>query len=136
MLAAFFVWFAGIVGNLSWALGITGFVLATSLFCWFAVIGLHNDAYGTSKSYPLSYKGGKLMLASLVTVLMVWALIPSERTVYMMGGAYIGQSVVQSDASNKVKLILEAKLDSYLQEMEGKVKKVEAVVDGVKEKSE
>ena len=50
-------------------------------------------------------------------------LLPSEKTMYLAGAAYMGQKAVQSEAADKVVKILNNKLDEYLKEAEDKLKK-------------
>lgn len=127
MFAMFFVWFASVLPFLSVVIGGTALALLISLGVWFISTAIHNDSYSDQKKYPLASSGGKWLLGVGMAMSLFWAVIPSERTVYMMGGAYIGQSVVQSEAADKVKKILEAKLDEYVDELSKKKKTLKPV---------
>lgn len=52
--------------------------------------------------------------------LIVGVLIPPERTVYMMAGAHVGKELIQSETANKVKQLLEAKLDEEIGKLKDK----------------
>lgn len=135
MFAMFFVWFASVVPFLSVVIGGAALVMLIALGVWFIATALHNETNRPAKKYPIAFSGGKWLLALGMVMSLFWAVIPSERTVYMMGGAYIGQSVVQSEAADKVKKILEAKLDEYVDELSAKKKIVKPVeTPEVKEK--
>lgn len=108
MLALFFVWFAGVVGSVSFFLGFLGFISgACALFC--------------SISYTVdgSQEAKKLIKPAVWTAILVgslWAIVPSQKTAYYMAGAYIGTQIVKSDTADKVVQILNLKLDEYLLE--------------------
>ena len=54
---------------------------------------------------------------------MTGLLIPNQKTVYMMAGAYVSQKMVQSETADKVVKIVNRKLDDYLEEVEKKAGK-------------
>jgi beta-lactamase regulating signal transducer with metallopeptidase domain len=53
-------------------------------------------------------------------ILLLWVLLPSEKTSYTMAGAYVAQKVVEDPRSaeigNKVVKIINQRLDSYIEE--------------------
>lgn len=121
MLALFLVWFAGIAENFAtflwWVFGVGGLIFGGITFFTMLV----NSESSTPYPYPLQKRWGKWMIAVCLASGLTASLIPSEKTVYLMGGAYLGQAVVQSEAAEKVTRILNGKLDSYLTEMEASV---------------
>ena len=54
------------------------------------------------------------ILALLLNTFAV--LLPSEKTLYIMAGAYAGQTVYESEIGNKSLQLIEAKLDEYIEE--------------------
>lgn len=133
MFAVFFVWFASIVKYLSIVFGVLSVCMGSALLIWFIGTAIHNDVYTADKhKYPLSSKGGRWLAGVGIVVSLLWAVIPSEKTVYLMGGAYVGQSVIQSETAGKVKSILDNKLDQILGEMEKKTEKAVESVPAVK----
>ena len=124
MFAVFFVWFASVVPYISAVFFGIAAVLLGFLLIWFLGVAIHNDSYREQKKYPLTNgtSGGKWLMGLGIASALFWAMLPSEKTVYMMGGAYVGQSVIQSETAGKVKKLLDSKLDKYVEELEGKAK--------------
>lgn len=136
MFAVFFVWFASVVERVSGFLGGTALACILLFAAWTLFIGMNNGIENRTDPYPIKRRWGKVMLAYAVITGAIWSIMPSEKTVYMMGGAYIGQEVIQSDTAAKVKKLLDSKLDQFLEEGAEKVsakveQKVEAVVNEV-----
>lgn len=65
------------------------------------------------------YKSWVVVPLVLATVACI---IPSQRTMYKMAGAYFTQEVVLSDTAGKVKKLLDSKLDEYIIELEKSAK--------------
>lgn len=63
---------------------------------------------------------------SLIVVAFFNTIVPSEKTMYIMVGAYAAQKVAENDKvavlSSKVLKIIESKLDGYIEEAENEVK--------------
>lgn len=119
---ALFVYVAGIVGQLSSALGFVCFavllIVGVATFLWLPVMG---EDY--SKEYKKLYK--KIVTTCLPIFILCGAmntLLPNEKTLYMMAAGYGTQAVVQSETADKVLKIVNGKLDEYLAEMEKSVK--------------
>lgn len=55
-------------------------------------------------------------------LIFVANIIPSQKTMYLMAGAWAGQAVVQSETADKVLKIVNGKLDEYLNDVEKSVK--------------
>lgn len=106
------VYFAGIAGGISQFLaGIVSFCIILAVLCglMYACLWIHGK------------ETSKLLKRTLVTAMVlatllggVKALVPTEKTVYMMLGAYTAQSALQSETATKVMLIVNKKLDQYL----------------------
>lgn len=106
-----FVWFAGVAASIKEGLIITAIVTAllTGAVSLFAVLedGLNTKFRKFSAVALFAFAGLMFTVAHL---------IPSEKTVYMMGGAYVASEVVTSESANKVKELINMKLDEYIQE--------------------
>lgn len=127
MLAVFFVWFAAVVGSFTKFLIISGIVGLACMAAWtfFHMLG-NMDRPGEGKQpYPLSKTAPRRIAYLAAFFLFLGSIMPEEKTVYLMGAAYVGQTVVQSDTADRVKRILDGKLDQYLGEFETKAKNVQ-----------
>lgn len=83
------------------------------------------------------WRTAKVSAVCAILVFGLTAIIPSEKTAWMMTGAYAAQTVVQSDASKKVLKIIETKLDGVLDEtLANAQKKVNKEIDKLGEKKE
>lgn len=120
---ALFVWFASIVGNISFVLGGVALALLMIIVSDIIVTGAHNGVYEDKKKYPFQKTWGKWCTAIALILSVVVGMIPTEKTMYFMAAGYASQKVVQSEAASKVVKILNGKLDEYLKEAEDKLKK-------------
>lgn len=120
---ALFVWFASIVGNISFVLGGVVIILLLLVISDIIVTGSHNSVYDNKKKYPFQKRWGKWCTAIALVLAVVVGMIPTEKTMYFMAAGYASQKVVQSEAATKVVKILNGKLDEYLKEAEDKLKK-------------
>ena len=120
---ALFVWGASIIGSLATFIGVVGCITATICTVIYSVQYMNFiDKYSERKEKPsLKFHGTFIVLG--VFMMFVSTLLPSQKTMYTMLGAYAGQSVVQSETADKVLKIVNGKLDEYLLEIEEKVKK-------------
>lgn len=119
---ALFIWVASVVGNIG-ALLITTSVLCSLWFLvWTAGTAIDNDIYKHQKPYPIRKVTGKFLVIYAALGLLFAAIIPSEKTMYMIAAGYGGQKVLESEAAGKVVKIINQKLDSYIDEVETKVK--------------
>lgn len=109
---ALIVYLAGIVGT-----------LREILFVW-ASLGLVSYASYCLVAFLEDYEiRKKWIVFCCVVSLIIAAFIPSERTIYLMTGAYLGQQVIQSSTASKVKQVIEMKLDEIIVETSSKSKK-------------
>ena len=112
---------------------ITLFLLFCSIFC-LIVMGAGTrwkfENYDKKESYSeFSVETGrnaskafkKLAIICLTTVIIT-ALTPSEKTLLLMGGAYLGKKavneVVQSDKIEKINTIIDLQLDKYIKDLQ------------------
>jgi len=74
------------------------------------------DSYQKSfkEDFKLRFLAAPVLLGLLITV------IPSERTMYLMAGAYASQAVVQSEIGKDVIQVLELKIKEQLKELQPK----------------
>lgn len=109
---ALFVYLAGVVGNIGAFLTVTSIVLFLAVL--FSVI-----------HYSLDEKLSKLSKWYIVAPFifgLLSAMVPSEKTMYLMLAGYTTQQVVQSETAEKVVKIVNTKLDEYIIEMYKKKK--------------
>lgn len=143
MAAMLFVWFAGVSASIKAFLVMVGFAIGMCIIFIPLFAGMAKD---DETAHSLWAKLGKWFAPVIFVMFAVAACMPSEKTTYMMAGAYVGQKVlVESDASQKVYSIINKKLDAYLTEdttekaeksVRNTAEKVEEMaVDAAKEKA-
>lgn len=126
-----FIWLASVVESIKTGLGIilvlcvayAGFKVGWAMF--------HADTEYTKHWEPEQYKRAMEIfkfkwLKGIGTVMVILgfivAIIPTEKTLYMMAAGYGTQKVVQSETADKVLKIVNGKLGEYLNELEKSVK--------------
>lgn len=110
----FVVYFAGIVGNITaFLLALSTWSLALALCGIIAVVVLMIHGKEISK---LLKRTVVCLFIAAITASGVQALMPSEKTVYMMLGAFAAQTALTSDTAGKVMQIVNEKLDTYIKE--------------------
>jgi hypothetical protein len=108
---ALFVYAAYTAQSIKLFLAVGGFSLSAAYFIW-----MFDPA--ARKSKP-----PKWMLWISISMITLLTFIPSERTMWMMAGAYGTQSVVQSEVGKKTLLLIEKRLDAELEKVMGSEKK-------------
>lgn len=101
-----FIYPASVVDGISKLLLSLGFVLIVVSFMFLLAIvddGLKDHLFNKLIKYTIP---------SAIILFVVVTLIPSERTMYLMGGAYLGQQIIKSDTMGKVSDIINLKLDN------------------------
>lgn len=126
---ALLVYGISVLGNISPALGILLFVsfFAFGITLIYRLAGLSIESWDSQTTIkrkmdarPAVDKWIKRIFAvfAISTVLMV--IIPSEKTAYMMVGAYATQKIAENDkvqqTGQKVLTLIEQKLDTYIDE--------------------
>lgn len=113
---ALLVWFASTIEGLSFAFGFFSFVLACTVVITFIDAASHNAVYSHKKEYPFQKTWGKWCTIGSIVLTLIATLLPSEKTIYLMLGAYTGQKIIQSETAGKVLEIVNLKIDDYLEE--------------------
>lgn len=126
METALFIWLASNIGYLSGWLGGVSIALFFANGGLWAIYGMYcidasREDCGKFKKFNFRTAKWTIPFATFLTLLA--ALLPSEKTLYLMAGGYFGQQVVQSEQVGKVVKIIDIKLDEYLKEAENKLKK-------------
>ena len=124
MKIALFLYFVDTLSHISCFLKLI--VVISGLFIVLIVIfiGLSASADATDNNlYRFSVKNIKKIIACWLCLLLLWAVIPRKELMYIAGGLYLGNEVLENP---KVKAlveksyrILDDKLDTILQKIEG-----------------
>lgn len=112
---ALFIYLAGIVGSIVNLLTGT-FVMAVIglLVFWIGVLVVLDDPRYSFDRFSKNLRNATIGVFALG---VVTAVIPSEKTMYLMLAGYTAQTVVQSETADKVLKVINTKLDSYLEEV-------------------
>jgi hypothetical protein len=114
---AFFVYLAGLVGKISFALFIILFLYGVGVFGYTVYVTADNtDSYRKKIPYQKRWAIGWLCLA------MLSAFIPSEKTMWLILGAYGTQKAVQSEIGADIIEIINLKIKKELEAMKGEKK--------------
>ena len=113
-----FIWLASIVDKLSTALSVFT-VISIILLIFVGMVAWVAIGHGDFRlSTVVEYKGTYVKCwCAVFAVSLFNTILPTEKTMYLMGAAYIAKEVVASDASSKVLDIINLKLDSYVHEL-------------------
>jgi len=109
---ALFVYLAGVVGKVGGVFVVICTVSAIAAF----ICGISTVA-DNDKSF---IKPFYISLSTLLFSAFVSALLPSEKTMYLMAGAYTTQAVAQSTVGQKTVELIEQKLDEELAKLKEK----------------
>lgn len=112
---AFVVYAISVIGKL-------GYLLFVLTFLAFMVLLAHCIYVGESyqKTFKDDFRMKFLVIPVVLSCLLTFT--PSERTMYLMAGAYASQAVIQSDLAKDVVSILELKVKEQLKELQTKSK--------------
>lgn len=108
------IYLAGVIASISKLLA---FIFCITLACYIGYVIWHGNTYPTMKGirvWPLVL----ILLAGLTN-----SLLPSERTMWMMAGAYTGQQIVESNIGKQTVELIELKLAEELESLKSKAKK-------------
>jgi hypothetical protein len=108
---ALIVYFAGVVSSLNLALAVT-------LSFGSILVGVYSAWHVTDNPEGIPFK--KWPIVSLVVLLLF---LPSERTMWLMAGAYGTQSVIESQVGQDMKKLIELKVKGLVEEELAKVQK-------------
>jgi len=109
---ALFVYLAGVVGKVGGLFTVIAFVSTIAVFFCGISIAADNDKSFIKPLY--------ISLCTCVFAAFVAALLPSEKTMYLMAGAYTTQAVAQSTVGQKTVELIEQKLDEELAKLKEK----------------
>jgi hypothetical protein len=107
------IYLAGVIASISKLLV---FIFGITLAVYIGYIIWHGSMYPTMKGirvWPIVL----ILLAGLTN-----SLLPSERTMWMMAGAYTGEKVMESTIGKQTLELIELKLAEELEVIKGKVK--------------
>lgn len=118
---AFLVYAISLLKNISTTLFILGIMMLVMAFFF-------SMAYAESSDRnPSTWKWAKIWFFTAIVFFCTSAFIPSQKTAYMMVGAYAAQKVAENpktiELSGKVIKIIEANLDKYVDEAFEEAKK-------------
>ena len=109
---ALFVYLAGVVGNVGGVFVAIAIISAIIMFIC-GVSAVCDDDKSFIKPFYIS-------LCTLLFSAFTAALLPSEKTMYLMAGAYTTQAVAQSTVGQKTVELIEQKLDEELAKLKEK----------------
>lgn len=61
-----------------------------------------------------TFKKLKSVIIICFMSIFLYVVIPSQQTIYMISGVYVGNEVVQSETGKKVMKVIDLKLDEYI----------------------
>lgn len=110
---ATFIWVASIINGLKYlVLGTGAAILFVNISRCSVFLGAFDrPPYERTKSFKIYSLVG-------IAILYAGTLLPSERTMYMMAGGYLGQAATQSKTASLVVDIIDSKLEEYATELE------------------
>ena len=112
-----FIYIASIVGNIKAVVVVTAvaFSIVTAIY---GITTAIDDGYNPEYIKNRVNNRNKLVIATIVLA-FISALLPNERTMYMMAGAHIGKEAIESETASKIHKIIDKKLDEYMLQLEG-----------------
>lgn len=112
MMLALFVYLIGFFSDLKTLMSLTFLFMGAA-----TVIGLvgATSQFEDSRNAAVNFakKTFKLLCVSAVALVIV----PTEKTMWMMAAGYATQSVYESEAGDRVRRIINLKLDQYVEEL-------------------
>lgn len=110
---ALFIYLAGVVGGLADLLIGTFVIAVVGLFVFW--VGVLAALDGRRYSFDRFSKNLRNATIGVFALGVITAVIPSEKTMYLMLAGYTAQTVIQSETTDKVLKVINTKLDSYLE---------------------
>jgi len=112
-----FIYIASIVGDIKAVIGLTTIAFFMVMVVY-EIITAIDDGYNSEYIKNRVNIRNKLVIATIVLA-FISALLPNERTMYMMAGAHIGKEAIESETASKIHKIIDKKLDEYMLQLEG-----------------
>lgn len=128
---ALFVWLASVIGGISSFLHGFGVCLLVAISAWVFLNFISRGEYEKKYKPEVYENAGNHLKSKLwkfgvflsVMLMFIASILPSQKTLYIMAGAYAGQQAIQSETAGKVVTIVNSKLDEYIAEAEKSLKK-------------
>ena len=117
MSLVFLIYLAGVITSIAKFLSFI-FTITISLYILYTLFYLHNNEDRWNKRD----KFYKWPLTVILSCAAISTLLPSERTMWMMAGAYTGEKVMESTIGKQTLELIELKLAEELEVIKGKVK--------------
>ena len=114
MSLVFLIYLAGVIASIAKFLD---FIFFTACFIYF----IYSSVYVLS-SGEISDKFYKWPIAVILACGTIGAFLPSERTMWIMAGAYTGEKVMESTIGKQTLELIELKLAEELETIKSKVK--------------
>lgn len=112
-----FIYLASVAGDIKKVIVLAAVIFFMATVGWGIAAATEND-YKPEYGKELGNTRNKLAIATFITAI-VSALLPNERTMYMMLGARAGVGALQSETASKIRQIIDKKLDEYVQQLGG-----------------
>lgn len=116
---SWFLYLAEVAGNLNWMISmlfitsIIGLFVTGLIFSWVREDLMH-DEEERKIGNNLVKRLLKITVPLFFTTFILGALIPSEKTMYLIMGSEVSEEVIQSETGLKVQEAIQKKLDEYL----------------------
>ena len=129
METALFIYLAALAGNLSSSfevlIGVSIFSIIICCFWYLIAHDVHSweceegekKVEAQQRRSKPAMKFFKLSGASFLVFFILWSITPSERTMYLMAGAYIGQQALTSEVSKDLQDIVALQVKKYKNEL-------------------
>lgn len=134
MEAALFIYLASLTGNFSDSLeafiAVASFAIIAACFWYIASHDVYSCDFmpGETKQDAQARRRKpairllKMSFGSFVALVMLWVIVPTERTMYLMAGAYLGQQALTSEVSKDLQDIVALQVKKYKNELQEQVK--------------
>lgn len=108
-------YFVGVVGNIGTFASVVSVLAMVALPIYAVFIAINSedeDDFVINKHWSYWRK----CLIGFTVFYMIASFIPSERTIYMIAASEMGEEVINTDEFNKLRIILNDKLDELIHE--------------------
>lgn len=124
MFLVLFIYLVDVIGSIDIIVSV---ILSVLVFLFIvSAVSIGSSKLENEKTDPGIMKLFKTLTVAVAILLSVKILLPSEKTMYLMAGAYVGQQIITNEAvSNKlekVNKIIDYKLDDIIAEYEKDLK--------------
>lgn len=110
---SWFMYWAAVVGNVSGY--ITALFIFSCIFFPVAALAIASaSSYADDEDTERRWKAFKRYLFPALVFFSLCNFIPSEKTLYMIAASEVGEEVLKTEEANKLRIILNDKLDEML----------------------